>query len=254
MMRILALFYGLLALAVGVLISTYQIAFVGDFVVPKTVDHGGVIAGSCGLALCINIMLLVIFGAQHSVMARPWFKNWWKKVIPQPIERSTYVIIVGMAYTLLFWQWRPVDTVVWHVDNVIAIWLIWAVFVSGWVVLLWASHLVNPWDMWGFRHVRAFVRDEAYKSLNFQVSGPYRWIRHPIMLGLFLAFWAAPVMTVGHALFAAIMTLYGVVATVWEERDLIRTYPDYENYRDSTPMIFPRLWKTRQGSADKQWT
>jgi protein-S-isoprenylcysteine O-methyltransferase Ste14 len=252
-MRILAVLYGLLALAVGVMISTYQIAFVGDFLVPRTVDRGGM-DGSLGISLCINTVLLVIFGAQHSIMARPWFKGWWTKVVPEPIERSTYVLLVGMAYTLLFWQWRPVTAVIWHIENQVAIWLIWAVFAFGWAILLWASHLVNPWDMWGFRHVWAFARSEAYKSLNFQVSGPYRWIRHPIMLGLFLAFWAAPTMTVGHALFAAMMTFYGVIATVWEERDLIRNYPDYEDYRNSTPMIFPRLRRMQKALEDKQWT
>lgn len=238
--RILAAIYGLLALGAGAVISAYQIAFVGDFVLPKTVDYGGR-SGSLLSSLCINSMLLGLFGLQHSAMARPWFKKWWTKAIPEPIERSTYVILVALTYTLLFWQWRPIETVIWHVENPIGVWAIRVVFAFGWVLVLWSSHLINPWDMWGFRHAWAYVRGVEYKPLYFQVSGPYHWMRHPIMLGLFLAFWSCPLMTVGHALFATMMTAYGTIATIWEERDLIRNFPDYENYRKSTPMIFPRF-------------
>jgi methanethiol S-methyltransferase len=240
MTRILAVLYGLLALAAAAAISTYQIAFVGNFVLPHSVDRGGQ-AGSFGLALCINVVLLGLFGLQHSLMARPWFKSWCRKFIPEPIERSTYVLFVVLAYVLLFWQWRPVEFVIWQTSNPILCGLIWTAFFSGWGLLLWSSYLVNPWDMWGFRHVWAYAKGVPYTILNFQASGPYRLVRHPIMLGLYIAFWAAPVMTVGHALFAAAMTAYGMIATFWEERDLLRTYPGYAQYRDSTPMVIPWL-------------
>jgi methanethiol S-methyltransferase len=250
--RSLALLYGLLAFGVGSLTSACQIAFVGNFLLPKTVDLGGQ-DGSLLIALCINTVLLLLFGLQHSLMARPWFKRWWQKFVPTAIERSTYVIMVGLAYALLFWQWRAVNIVIWRVDNPILTGLIWVFFASGWGLVLWSSWLINPWDMWGFRHVQAYAQGVPYKPLNFQVSGPYRVMRHPIMLGLFVVFWASPLMTLGHVLFATMMTAYGSIATIWEERDLVRTYPDYEQYRNSTPMIIPRLGGRRKALRSEPW-
>jgi len=250
--RTFALCYGLLALVAGSVSSAYQIAFVGNFVLPHSVDRGGQ-SGPTVLALSIDTILLGLFGLQHSIMARPWFKSWWNKWISTSMERATYVILVGLTYALLFWQWRLIPVVLWNVEQPAAVWLLRLLFAGGWVLVLWSSYLINPWDMWGFRHVWAYIQGVPYKSLDIQVLGPYRWIRHPIMLGLFVAFWASPLMTLGHALFAAMMTAYGTIATVWEEKDLVRNFPDYEQYRNSTPMILPRLGRRRNGLEGKRW-
>jgi protein-S-isoprenylcysteine O-methyltransferase Ste14 len=251
--RTFALLYGLLALAAGAVISACQIAFVGNFLLPKTVDSIGREGDSLFAALVIDIVLLGLFGLQHSVMARPWFKAFWRRIIPEHLERSTYVLLVAVAYALLFWQWRPIGAVIWQTEQPIAIWSIRILFLAGWGLVLWSSHLINPWDMWGFRHVYAYFQGVPYKPLEIQVLGPYHWMRHPIMLGLFIVFWASPLMTVGHALFATVMTAYGLIATIWEERDLIRNYPSYQDYRNSTPMIFPRFGGRRNVLESKPW-
>jgi methanethiol S-methyltransferase len=245
-MRFFALIYGVLAFAAGVAVSSYQICFVGNFVVPKTVDHGGTSA-NITLALLVNTLLLSIFGLQHSLMARSWFKKWWTRAIPQPIERSTYVFAVLVAYGLLFWQWQPIPTIIWAVENTVITWLIYAVFACGWLLVIWSSQLINPREVWGLQQtVNYFLRVES-KDPDYKVSGPYRYSRHPIMLGLMIAFWAAPVMTLGHMQFALIMTAYALLATIWEERDLIRNFPSYAEYRKSTSMLFPWPGKSYRG-------
>jgi methanethiol S-methyltransferase len=219
-------------------VSAYQIAFVGNFFVAKTIDHGG-IEVSVLEALIINVVLLSLFGLQHSLMARDWFKAWWTKTIPEPIERSTYVYAVGVAYGLLFWQWRPIPGIVWSVDAPVFIWLIYAIFAAGWGLVLWSSHLIDPIEVWGLRQSVSHFLGKSVGITDFKATGPYRCSRHPVMLGLMMAFWAAPVMTVGHLEFAIVMTAYALIATIWEERDLIRDFPSYADYRASTPMLFP---------------
>jgi methanethiol S-methyltransferase len=247
-MRIFVLLYGLLGFAVGLGISTYQIAFVGNLFLSRTVDRGGS-ADSVWKALVINAVLISLFGLQHSMMSRPWFKDWWNRFIPKPVERSTYMVMVGVAYGLLFHLWQPIETVIWQVQSPALLGLLQIIFWSGWVLVLWSSHLISPLDVWGLKQTWCYLRGIPYETPTYRVSGPYKIMRHPIMLGLFMAFWAAPLMTVGHLLFAIGMTFYATMATIWEERDLIKTYPDYQEYRDKTPMILPRLWgKHRQGA------
>jgi methanethiol S-methyltransferase len=236
-MPIFYLLYGLLAILIGGLLSIYQICFVGNLIVPKTVDLGGGISNPWAAGI-INLLLVSLFGFQHSFMARPWFKAWWTRFIPEPLERSTYMLGVGTAYGILFWLWQPIPTVVWQVSGVAAACL-WVLFAVGWVLVVWSSHLINPWDVWGLRQSSAPIQKIPYRPLIFQSAGPYRFSRHPIMLGLIIAFWATPVMTVGHMVFAVGMSTYALLATIWEERDLIRVFPGYLPYRNSTAMIVP---------------
>jgi protein-S-isoprenylcysteine O-methyltransferase Ste14 len=237
-MRFFAPLYGVLAFAAGMAVSAYQIAFVGGFFVPKTIDKGCE-GTTVWLALLINVVLMTLFGLQHSLMARDWFKRWWTRTIPEPIERSTYVFAVGAAYGLLFWLWQPITAVVWDVETPVFVWLIYGVFVAGWVLVLWSSHLIDPIEVWGLRQTVNHFLGRTGGISEFKVSGPYRFSRHPVMLGLIMAFWATPRMTVGHLEFAIVMSSYALIATIWEERDLIRDFPSYADYRASTPMLFP---------------
>jgi methanethiol S-methyltransferase len=243
-MRILALVYGLIGLAVGAGISLVQIAFVGNYLLPKTIDRGSRAVDNPVLALAIDLFLVALFGLQHSLMARPWFKKWWTRVVPVVVERSTYMIFVGLAYGLLFHCWQPVETVVWQFDNPVVVIIFRTIFWAGWILLLWASNLISPLDVWGFRQVLAYVRGVPYEGPVYQVAGPFRVMRHPIMLGLFMAFWSSPLMTLGHLIFALGMTGYVVISTRWEEADLVREYPDYDDYRKSTSSFFP--WPRRK--------
>lgn len=240
MKRFIAFAYGLVAYVVFFLTFLYSIAFVGGFLGPRTVDAGGP-SEDLLTALLINAGLLGLFAIQHSVMARPAFKRWWTKIVPASVERSTYVLLSSLVLILLFWQWRPMPGVVWEVEGSVARNAIWAVFASGWLVVLVSTFLISHFDLFGLRQVWLRLREKPYRPLEFQLRFFYRFVRHPLLLGFLIAFWATPTMTVGHLLFAVATTGYILVGIQLEERDLVKAHGEaYEEYRESTPMLIPR--------------
>jgi len=228
----------------------YAIGFVGGFGVSVTID--GVPTDSVALALLIDGALLALFALQHSVMARPWFKKIVTRVVPTAAERSLYVLASSLALLILFWQWRPVGGTVWDVTNPAARATLYAVFALGWVTVLVTTFLINHFDLFGLRQVWLFLRGRPYTDLKFTMPGPYRHIRHPLYVGWFLAFWAAPTMTAAHLFFAVMTTAYILVAIRFEERDLEAAHgASYAAYRRSVPMFVPRIGGQPSASATK---
>jgi protein-S-isoprenylcysteine O-methyltransferase Ste14 len=242
-MRILSILYGVLAYLFFLVSFLYAIAFIGDFIVPKTIDSGAV--SPLIPSLLIDAGLLAIFAVQHSVMARPAFKAVWIKIIPPVIERSTYVLLSSLALDLLCWQWRPLPATVWDVGPGLAATAIWALFCLGWVVLLASTYMINHFDLLGLRQVWTYRRTGQVPPTEFVTPLFYRLVRHPLYLGFLMAFWAAPVMSQGRLFFAAGSTIYVLVAIQFEEHDLINVFGQtYRDYRKRVSMILPLpRWK-----------
>lgn len=236
--RIISFLYGVIAHAGFLLVLFYFIGFLGNFVVPKSIDSGQV--GPFGQSLLINLILLSTFGIPHSVMARPGFKRWWTRIVPKHIERSTYVLISNLLVVLLFWQWRPMAGVIWNVEHPVGTVILWGLFGLGWLVLVLASFMINHFDLFGSRQVYLYLRGKDYSPLEFKTKGFYKYIRHPLMIGWIIAFWSTPQMTVGHLVFAVGTTVYILIAIQIEERDLVRFHGEaYENYRRKVSMLLP---------------
>jgi protein-S-isoprenylcysteine O-methyltransferase Ste14 len=217
----------------------YTVGFLGNFAVPKTIDAGGPDTPAAA-AVAIDIVLLGIFAVQHSVMARAGFKRWWTRIVPPAVERSTYVLFASAALALMLWQWRPLPAIVWEVRDAAVVTALQVVFWLGWGVLLVSTFLINHFELFGLRQVYAFATDSPIPAPTFRTPLFYRYVRHPIYLGFALAFWAAPVMTVGHLLFAAMSTGYILVGIWFEERDLVRVFGDrYRHYRRQVGMLLP---------------
>jgi protein-S-isoprenylcysteine O-methyltransferase Ste14 len=190
--------------------------------------------------LLVDLILLTLFAVQHNVMARQGFKKWWIQFVPQPVERSTYVLITSLLLTLLFWQWRPLPAVVWEVDSSLGKAILWLLFAAGWALVLISTFLIDHFDLFGLRQVYLYASGKPYQPLTFQVSSLYKYVRHPLLLGFMVAFWATPRMTVGHLLFAVATTGYMLIAIQFEERDLIAFHGGaYESYRQQVSMLLP---------------
>lgn len=238
MTRIFALLYGSVCYAVFFATFLYAIGFVGGLIVPKGIDSGE--PASLPESLAINLGLLTLFALQHSVMARPAFKRWWTRFIPQPIERSTYVLASSLALILLFWLWRPMTTVIWDIEVAPVRLAVGGLFWLGWLTVLVSTFLINHFDLFGLRQVYLFAAGRPYTPVGFRTPALHRLVRHPIMLGFIVAFWATPTMTVGHMLFSAVTTAYILVAIQLEERDLVSFYGDeYRAYRRQVRMLIP---------------
>jgi protein-S-isoprenylcysteine O-methyltransferase Ste14 len=238
MAKLAVVTYGLVAYAWFVATFLYAIGFVGNWVVPKGIDDGE--AGPLGSSVVCNLLLLGLFGVQHSIMARPGFKRWWVRIVPVAIERSTFVLITNALLCLLFWRWRPITGEVWRVDAEWARYALSGLSLAGFALVLYSSFVIDHFDLFGLRQVYLYATGKPYSHPPFAARSVYRWVRHPLMLGFLIAFWATPVMSSGHLLFAAVTTAYILVAIQIEERDLLAILgEDYRAYRQRTPMLIP---------------
>ncbi len=239
-MKVLFFLYGVVCYGVFFLTFLYAIGFLGNFGVPRTVDAGG-LASPTGLALAINVGLLGLFGLQHSVMARQGFKKMWTKFVPAPVERSTYVLFSSLALILLFWQWRPMPSLVWDVQAPLGRGILWALFALGWLLVLLATFLINHFELFGLQQVWRHLRGLGPTPVNFKEPLFYKIVRHPLYVGWITAFWAIPTMTASHVVFSLVATGYILVAIQFEERDLKSLHPEYAVYSKRVPMLIPGL-------------
>lgn len=236
--KILAFLYGVISYLIFLGAFIYAIGFVGNFIVPKSVDTG--VEAPFTTALLINVILLGLFAIQHNLMARPWFKKWWTNIVPHSVERSTFVLFASLLLILLYWQWRPMPGVIWEIENAPGQMIMQALFWVGWLTVLLSTFMINHFDLFGLRQVLLNLRGEPYQPLEFKTIGLYRLVRHPLMLGFMIAFWATPRMTTGHLMFAVVTSLWILFSIQLEERDLIKFHgEEYENYRKGTSMLLP---------------
>jgi methanethiol S-methyltransferase len=247
--RLLILFYAIVSYAIFLVSSLYAIGFVGNYLVPKSIDIGG--RTNLPEAIGVDLLLLGIFAVQHSIMARPAFKQWWAKNFPVACQRSTYVLLSSLILLLLFWQWRPVPTPVWRIDG-IAAWLLIGVYWLGWGIVFASTFMIDHFDLSGLRQAFLALRGAELPSQSFKTPLFYKIVRHPLMLGFLLAFWATPEMTAGHLLFAGTTTAYILIALQFEERDLIAEFgTTYQQYRGRVPMLLPRIFGHRHAGAPR---
>jgi protein-S-isoprenylcysteine O-methyltransferase Ste14 len=246
MTRFFMTLYAVLAYAFFLAVFLLLVGFVGDLPVPITMD--GAKSGPPGEAIACDLLLIFLFGLQHSVMARPAFKRWWTRRVPEPIERSTYVLAATLMLGLLMWQWRPIaEPVIWSTRQALAAIALTALSWIGWGVVLLSTFLINHFELFGLRQVYAQLVGRPIPAQAFRTPLLYRQVRHPLYLGFLIAFWATPTMTAGHLLFAAACTLYILIGIYFEERDLVAHFGDrYRRYREQAGMLFPSPWKMRR--------
>ena len=250
--RLLILLYALVSYALFTISFLYALGFVGNYVVPKSIDQSIDVSNASYLseAIIVNLLLTSLFAIQHSVMARPAFKRWSAKFLPTACQRSTYVLLSSLILLLLFWQWRPIPTVIWQTDGAAA-WLLISVHWLGWLIAFASTHMIDHFDLFGVRQAFVAWRGAKISGQSFRTPLLYKIVRHPIMLGFLLAFWATPAMTAGHLLFAVMTTAYILVALQFEERDLIAVFgATYQQYRERVPMLLPRIFgRSRAGAS-----
>ena len=250
MARYLALIYGALNYLGFLAAFLYLVGFVGDFVVPRSIDHGPPTA--VGWAIVIDVALVALFAVQHSVMARPAFKRWLTRVVPESIERSTYVLATNLVLVLLYWQWRPITATIWDLTAPAGRTVLWGLFWLGWAITVASTFMVSHVDLFGLRQVYLAWRAQPYSHIGFHARALYKMVRHPLMVGFVIAFWATPTMTAGHLLFAGAMTGFIVIAVQLEERDLIAALGDeYRQYRRQVPMLVPGVFRRTGAARDR---
>jgi methanethiol S-methyltransferase len=235
--RITVFLYGVVCYVATLASFVYAFGFLGNFGVPKSIDSGRQMPFA--LALAINVGLLLLFALQHSIMARPWFKAAWTRIVPVAAERSTYCLVSSLALFLLFWKWQPMGAVLWTVNSASGRMALNALYVIGWLVVLAVTFLIDHFDLFGLRQVWLYLIGRPYAALAFRTPGPYRFVRHPLYVGWLMVFWSAPVMTSAHLVFALAITVYILVAIQFEERDLTRSHAEYAEYRRQVPMLVP---------------
>ncbi len=239
MKRVSIFIYGVVCYAVFFATFLYAIGFIGNLWVPKSMDS--VRDVPLATALLVDLGLLTLFALQHSIMARPAFKRWWTRFVPEAAERSTYVLFSSAALIALFAFWQPLGGVVWEVTSPVGRGLLYGAYAFGWGLVLVSTFLINHFDLFGLRQVWLQLIGKPYTQLHFVTPAPYRIVRHPLYVGWLFAFWATPVMTVTHLFFALVTTAYILVAIRFEEHDLVTAHPEYENYRRRVPMLIPFL-------------
>ncbi|GAB4567934.1 MAG: isoprenylcysteine carboxylmethyltransferase family protein [Haliangiales bacterium] len=232
------LLYGVVCYVIFLAALLYLVAFLNNLWVPKGIDTGqsaNLVTGSL-----INVGLIFLFAVQHTIMARPWFKERWKQLLPEPIERSTFVLFSSLIFIVLFWLWQPIPGVLWAVESPIAVYVIYGLQVVGWGIVLLSSFLINHFELFGLQQVYRHWRGQRHQSAQFRLPWLYRLVRHPLMLGFVIAFWSTPTMTHGHLVFSVAFTIYIFAGIHFEERDLVSNFgEEYESYRRSTAMIMP---------------
>ena len=242
--RVAAFLYGIVAYLIFFMTFLYAIGFVGNLVVPKSIDSGAGVFSIEGLG--VDALLLSLFAIQHSVMARQWFKRAWTKFVPHQIERSTYVLLASLCLDLLYWQWRSMTEIVWNVQNSAGQWVLLVLFGLGWLTVLASTLMVSHADLFGLRQVTLYFRNKTYEPIGFKTPMLYQNVRHPIYFGFLVAFWATPKMTYGHLLFSIATTGYILLAIQFEEHDLVAFFGDaYRQYRLRTPMLLPFLKRSK---------
>ena len=251
MKKFFFLLYGIIAYLIFFGTFCYAIGFVSSLVVPKHIDS--VPQSPLGYAFLVNAGLLTLFALQHSIMARPAFKRWWTKFVPEPIERSTYVLLASLCLLLLFWFWQPMGGVIWQVESETAQVILQGLCLFGFGIVLISTFLINHFDLFGLRQVWLYFTGKRYEPLPFRTPLFYNYVRHPLYLGFMIGFWAAPVMTVAHLFFAIMTTAYMLTAIQFEEKDLIKHFGEkYLNYKRSAPMLIPFTKRTKDKKLDEK--
>lgn len=238
MKKFLFLLYGVVAYSVFFVAFLYAIGFITRLFVPKHVDSPAVI--DLGFPLLINALLLGLFAIQHSVMARPGFKRWWAKYVPVPLERSTFVLLASLLLIAMYILWQPMTATIWNVQHGILPAVLTGVSLVGWGIVFVSTFIINHFDLFGLRQVWLYFTGKPYTHLEFKKRGFYKYVRHPLMLGFLIAFWATPHMTAGHLIFALLTTGYILIALILEEKDLVNTHGEaYLRYKREVPKLIP---------------